>query len=472
MQVSSPMSFVYDEMPTKEEESKKKRIRQMQNRQSAAQYRERKKDYLEKLEVVVEKLEGEKSMLIANTESLVSSQNEVNLKISILEEKIDLLVKRNRELKFTLAHLAKTADIAIESELLQDPIGQHERKPYPTTPSPSITVTPNSPMSSSSSTPTHHHHLHHHQQLQQQHQSGVNTPVKMSTFNLEGNRSILNNDEVSELGSSIGSPSSSASSPVRDLTSSGGGRSLSDSNERYIDKFSSISISSLSSSGEREHGGGSGNNSVNSSIDLANFHVVNPRVSGSNSTGGGSSGSGGGLSSSNGNNTTSSNYKHHQHKRSRDFTMDTTSPMVMTGSSIHSLTTSGEREHGPRSLNTSGSNNNNNSYTLSSSSTQSIQSTQSTTMSTSPTTPYSPMNMGKLPSLSSSGSAHSQHSSYTPLASFSSILSLTSPTSSPLITSLPSSPSASYLSPPIETFSSSPSNRYNLIGVNGKTTGK
>ncbi|GAM16903.1 hypothetical protein SAMD00019534_000780 [Acytostelium subglobosum LB1] len=361
---------------------KKKRIRQMQNRQSAAQYRERKKDYLDKLEAVVEKLESERNQLIANTEKLTMSQSEVNMKIAQLEEKIDHSLKKNRELKSTLAQLAKSTGVAMDNEqlLVQDVASGF--KPIA-------------------------HTLPKQQHLPQQQ---VKSPG--GTFHLAGNRSILNNGVSSThtsssnnnnnnnplLLSDINSPSSSSasSSPIHNTVL---GDQL-QQQDRYIDKFNNISISNLSVSDDK------------GSRHLPSISVI----------GSGGSVSGGGPS------MLSTSMKHHHHqqqqhqhhhqhqhqhhsKRYRDFSLIQGDGSMLSASLA------------------AGNNSPCTSLYVSTSPTPSQQHPLS----------FSPLPR-PLPQLS-----NSHPSSFTPpLASFSSILSITSPSSSPIHSSLSSSPSNCY----------------------------
>eukprot|EP01132_Coremiostelium_polycephalum_P010222 gene10222-12536_t len=90
-----------------DEEMKKKKIRQMQNRQSAAQYRERKKEYLEKLESIVDGLENDRNQLLQQTKQLNQKQSENTFKISVLEEQIEAAIRENKELKSRISLLTK-----------------------------------------------------------------------------------------------------------------------------------------------------------------------------------------------------------------------------------------------------------------------------------------------------------------------------------------------------------------------------
>ncbi|KAF2069242.1 hypothetical protein CYY_009442 [Polysphondylium violaceum] len=90
-----------------DDELKKKKIRQMQNRQSAAQYRERKKEYLEKLESIVDNLENDRNQLLQQTKQLNMMQNENFVKISLLEEQIEAALRENQDLKSKLSNLTQ-----------------------------------------------------------------------------------------------------------------------------------------------------------------------------------------------------------------------------------------------------------------------------------------------------------------------------------------------------------------------------
>eukprot|EP01112_Ceratiomyxa_fruticulosa_P009840 TRINITY_DN2585_c0_g1_i1.p1 TRINITY_DN2585_c0_g1~~TRINITY_DN2585_c0_g1_i1.p1 ORF type:complete len:292 (-),score=85.99 TRINITY_DN2585_c0_g1_i1:257-1132(-) len=85
------------------DESRKKHLRKMQNRQSAAQYRERKKDYLEKLENIVKELTREKQELTQNLNRLTKETNEANFKLCVLEAKLEMEIQENEELREELS---------------------------------------------------------------------------------------------------------------------------------------------------------------------------------------------------------------------------------------------------------------------------------------------------------------------------------------------------------------------------------
>jgi len=82
-----------------DDEGKKKNLRKLQNRQSAAQYRERKKDYLEKLETIVKELDREKLELMQNFNRLTKETNEANFKQCVLEAKLEMEIQENQELR-------------------------------------------------------------------------------------------------------------------------------------------------------------------------------------------------------------------------------------------------------------------------------------------------------------------------------------------------------------------------------------